>query len=116
VTTSTLEHCRTATSDLDFDVRRFRPSIVLDTDLVPFAEQDWVGGTLRVGDVEPVVTQPTVRCAVPLRGQPGLPRRPGHFRALTELNEAFPNHLGLYLDVTKPGVVRIGDTVEVIHP
>jgi hypothetical protein len=45
-----------------------------------------------------------------------LRAQPGHFRALTELNEAFPNHLGLYLDVTKPGVVRIGDTVEVIHP
>jgi hypothetical protein len=45
-----------------------------------------------------------------------LRAQPGHFRALTELNEAFPNHLGLYLDVTKPGVVRIGDIVEVIHP
>jgi uncharacterized protein YcbX len=94
--------------DLDWDVRRFRPNLVVDGDLAPFDEDGWVGRTLRVGSAELAARQPTVRCAMPLRGQPGLDRQPGLYAALDELHA---NHLGLYLDVVTPGRISVGDEV-----
>jgi uncharacterized protein YcbX len=113
VTAATLEHCRQARPDLDWDVRRFRPNLVVDVDVEPFAEDGWVGRDLAVGSAVLRVQMPTVRCAMPLRAQPGgLTRQPGLFKAMSELNTANPNHLGLYLSVTEPGTVVEGDPVE----
>ena len=61
-----------------------------------------------------LVQQPTVRCAMPLRAQPGLDRQPAMYAAMTELNAGAPNHFGVYLAVEQPGVVRPGDAVAVI--
>jgi uncharacterized protein YcbX len=118
VATSTLDGCRSARPDLDWDVRRFRPNLVLDHDGPTFAEDDWVGSRLAIGDRCVVaVAQPTVRCAMPLRAQPAGPdggaleRQPALFAAMNELHAAAPNHLGAYLDVVAPGPVRVGDPV-----
>ncbi|WP_426573506.1 MOSC domain-containing protein [Aquihabitans sp. McL0605] len=112
VTLATLAGCAAARPDLDWDVRRFRPNLVLDVDLPPFAEQEWVGRRLAVGGVTLSVDSPTVRCAMPLRAQPGgIEREPGLFKAMGELNESFPNHLGLYCSVAEPGDVATGDPV-----
>jgi uncharacterized protein YcbX len=94
--------------DLDWDVRRFRPNVVVDGDLTPFEEDTWVGRTLRIGSAELGVMQPTVRCAMPLRAQPGLERQAPLYAALDELHA---NHLGLYLDVVTPGRIEVGDEV-----
>jgi uncharacterized protein YcbX len=115
VTTSTLAGCAEARPDLDWDVRRFRPNLVLDVDLPPFGEQAWIGQQVAIGDVVITVDGPTVRCAMPLRAQPGgLAREPQLFRAMSELNEAFPNHLGLYCSVAEPGTLSVGDPVSVL--
>lgn len=111
VTTATLEGCAQARPDLDWDVRRFRPNLLLAVDGPAFVEQEWVGRHVRVGDVELQVDQPTVRCAMPLRPQPGLERQPELFAAMSELNPTFPNHLGVYASVSSPGSVRVGDPV-----
>lgn len=113
VTLATLAGCAAARPDLDWDVRRFRPNLVLDVDLPAFGEQAWVGRQVAVGDVVLSVDSPTVRCAMPLRAQPGgIEREPGLFQAMSELNEAFPNHLGLYCSVAEPGTVATGDPVQ----
>jgi uncharacterized protein YcbX len=72
---------------LSADHRRFRPNVVLRMlDPKPFAENEWPGRTLRVGDRAALrVIVPTPRCAVPTLAQGnGLPddgdvfgRRPG---------------------------------------
>lgn len=118
VTSATLAGCAAARPDLDFDVRRFRPNLVLDLPVQPFAEDSWAGTLIRVGEAELRITQPTVRCAMPLRAQPANPsgglalaRQPDLHTALNELNPVFANHLGVYADVVTPGVVRIGDGV-----
>lgn len=114
VTTSTLAACASARPDLDWDVRRFRPNLLLDVDVAPFEEQGWIGREVAVGGVVLRVTMPMVRCAMPLRAQPGgLARQPELFRALSELNQANPNHLGISLDVVEPGRVVVGDPVVV---
>ncbi len=120
LTTATLAGCRSARPDLTWDVRRFRPNIVIDSDAEPFAEDLWSGHQVHIGEVTLAVTQPTVRCAMPLRaqppgrnGEPALDRQPEIHDALVELNGQFPNHLGVYADVVTPGTIRVGDTVRV---
>lgn len=115
VTAGTLAACASARPDLAWDIRRFRPNLVIDTGgSEPFAEQAWIGMQIRVGEAVLAVTQPTVRCAVPLRAQPGLKAQPELFRAMSELNTEFPNHLGLYASVAEAGTVWVGDRVEVL--
>ena len=111
VNLGTLAHCAQRRPDLDWDVRRFRPNVVIAGPSVPFAEDGWSGRRLAVGSAELVVRGPTVRCAMPLRAQPGLARQPEMFAAMTELNARTPNHLGVYVDVERPGVIRPGDPV-----
>lgn len=116
VTTATLAGCEALRPDLDWDVRRFRPNLVLDVPGEVFVEDAWVGSQLRIGaDLVLDIAGPTVRCAMPLRAQPGLDRQPELFRAMGDLHAAFPNHLGAYADVAGPGEVRVGDVVELIE-
>lgn len=117
LTTATLGAAAEARPDLDWDVRRFRPSLVLDVDGPLFVEQNWIGREISVGDLRFRIDQPTVRCAMPLRAQPGgLERQPGLFRAMSELNEDFPNHLGVYATVLAPGRITVGDPFTVGEP
>lgn len=112
LTTATLDGCRGARPDLDWDVRRFRPNLLVAAEGPTFLEQEWLGRRLRVGGAVLSVDQPTVRCAMPLRAQPGgLDREPGLFQAMSELNELAPNHLGVYCTVVEPGPVAVGDPV-----
>ena len=112
VTTATFGGCATARPDLDWDVRRFRPNLVIDLEGQASCEDRWSGHAAQVGNqVVLDVLQPTVCCAMPLRAQPGLQRQPRLFSALNELNTAFPNHLGVYAQVRTPGPIRVGDPV-----
>ncbi|MEZ5143718.1 MAG: MOSC domain-containing protein [Acidimicrobiales bacterium] len=115
VTTATLDGCASARPDLDWDVRRFRPNLVVAAEGEPFLEQGWEGHRVGIGD-EVVLAgiMPTVRCAMPLRAQPGLEPQPGLFKAMSELNAAIPNHLGIYASVETPGTVRVGDRVTLL--
>lgn len=117
ITTGTLEGCARERPDLNWDVRRFRPNLVLDVDGDPFFEQEWVGKQVTVGQAVLDIAMPTVRCAMPLRAQPAdgadapLDRQPELFKALTAMNTASPNHFGLYATVDSPGAIAVGDPV-----
>jgi uncharacterized protein YcbX len=115
ITTATLDGCRERRPDLDWDVRRFRPNLLIDAAGEPFLEDEWVGRRLAIGD-EVILEDigPTVRCAMPLRSQPGLGREPGLFKAMSELHELYPNHLGAYAHVERPGTIRPGDQVTLL--
>lgn len=117
MTTATLDACERSRPDLDWDVRRFRPNLLIDIDAEPYVEDSWAGRSIRVGDEAVVeVFQGTVRCAMPLRSQPALgaelsplQREPGLFRAMNELRPDMANHLGVYVNVKTPGTVHVGD-------
>ena len=105
-----IERCREARPETDWDVRRFRPNILVDLDDGGFPEDAWVGRRVRVGGVVLDVQMRTVRCAMPNRAQPGgIPRDVQVFRTMRDLHD---NHLGAYAAVDEPGVVRVGDAVE----
>jgi hypothetical protein len=116
---STLNQCAELRADLNFDARRFRPNLILDVLGEPFHEDAWIGKRIGIGSSLLLeISQPTVRCAMPLRAQPGLgaqaelSSQPELFAAMTELHTAFPNHLGVYANVVQPGVACIGDAIE----
>ncbi|AHH96850.1 MOSC domain-containing protein [Kutzneria albida] len=118
VTTSSLHRLRANYPAEDFDARRFRPNLVIDTPDDPgFVEDAWLGRTLRVGEVQFQVTLPTPRCAVPTLQHGELPAAPGVMRAVARehrvpvLNLGPLSCVGVYLDVVRPGVIRVGDEV-----
>lgn len=99
-------------TDEPYDVRRFRPNVLLDTgdDDRRFPESGWVGGELAIGSARLRVTTPTIRCVVPTRAQPGVDLD----RTLTrQLAEATNRFLGVYADVIDAGELRVGDRVQV---
>ena len=95
-----------------YDVRRFRPTVLVDAADVTqaFPETAWVGGELGIGSARLRVTIPTIRCVVPTRPQPEIELDRGITRALAERTNRF---LGVYADVSTPGVVSVGDEVHV---
>ncbi|WP_188113449.1 MOSC domain-containing protein [Nocardioides humilatus] len=97
----------------DFDVRRFRPNIVIDSPLDGLAEQEWIGGTLRSGAVSIPVEIPTIRCTIPLREQAGVPGDPQVMKTVSGHGERC---FGVYADIATPGTLQIGDAVTLEPP
>ena len=95
-----------------YDVRRFRPNVLVDVGDVQqdFPETAWVGGELSVGSARLQVTMPTIRCVVPTRPQADVELDRSITRQLAERTNRF---LGVYADVSTPGVVSVGDDVTV---
>src|SRR3954471_1055071 len=56
-----------------FDVRRFRPNVLLERDGAELAEFGWCGGQLHAPDVTFAPDIPALRCSVPTRQQGDLP-------------------------------------------
>lgn len=114
LTSASLDHMRTL-DDADFDVRRFRPNLYVETiaDLKGTVEFDWVGKGLRIGGLVLRVDSPTIRCAVPARDQEphGLGRAPSVSRALYEHTE---RNLGVNIAVLEASPVSVGDDVSLI--
>lgn len=112
LTTGSIARCAEARPETTWDVRRFRPNVLVDADDGGFPEDAWVGRRVRLGTAVLDVQQPTVRCAMPLRAQPGgIARDVNVFRTMRDVHD---NHLGVYAAVVEPGTVRLGDTVEVV--
>jgi uncharacterized protein len=74
----TLAHLRTLISaDAQLDPRRFRPNILVETEpgVEGFMEDDWVEGTLEVGEsVRIMQMRPTLRCVMTTHHQADLVR------------------------------------------
>lgn len=113
LTTASLRAGEAAHPDGVWDVRRFRPQLLVDTgDAEGFVEDDWVGGRVRAGEVELSPFMPTVRCVMPTRTQPGLGRDREIARVLQRENGS---NLGVYAAVANPGRVSVGDPVHVVR-
>jgi uncharacterized protein YcbX len=118
VTTAALARMRTVYPAGDFDARRFRPNLVVDTHGGQgFPEDAWLGSRLRVGEALFRVVVPTPRCVIPTLGHDELPPDPGIMRAVAR-DHRIPvfdlgrlSCLGVYLDVLEAGTVRVGDSV-----
>ena len=109
ITTRSLETLAKLAPEADIDVRRFRPNLVVDVnDDVDgdFPEQDWIGKSLRIGDVELDIVTHCPRCVMVTRAQADLGEDRGVLR--TVVRHANQN-VGVYANVRRAGSVRVGD-------
>ena len=111
LTTAALAAMRLGNPSADWDARRFRPNILVETaaGTTGQVEQGWLGRRVRVGGFAIRGELPTVRCAMPSHPQPTLPADPSVLRTI--VREA-DQCLGLYASVCRPGTVVIGDAVD----
>jgi uncharacterized protein YcbX len=98
------------------DGRRFRTLLELDG-LDPLEEERWRGRRVRTGGATLLMGGPTPRCSVP-SACPETGRRDRNvLRELLDVrpaaDEAVPC-LGVYAEVLTPGLVRVGDFVELL--
>lgn len=118
ITTATLRRLRELQSSSSFAVARFRPNLVIDVEETGFAENDWHGQVIAVGDeVQLCVAFPCPRCVMTTLAQGDLPADPAVLRAATHnlhlfalLAKRMPT-VGVYATVVRGGTVRVGDTV-----
>lgn len=111
ITTSSLAAMAAAGPQLDWNIRRFRPNVVVDGAEDGFAEDSWVHREVSLGpDLRLLPFMRTMRCAMPLRAQPGLDRQVDTFRVM---QDAHSNDLGVYCSVVAAGRVEVGAVVEI---
>lgn len=118
VTTASLAALQAAAPESRFDVRRFRPNVVVETsDRDGFPENEWADRLVAIGDeVRLKVLVPVPRCVMTTLPQDGLPHDPNVLRSIAGHNtvEAFADArpcLGVYADVVRGGTIRRGDPV-----
>lgn len=110
LTTASIRTALELHPDGNWDVRRFRSNLLVDSDADGWVEDGWCGNTVRVGPVELVPSQPCVRCTMVTRPQPGLERDLDIFRTIAR---SHGGTLGVWAGVSKPGTLRIGEPVDV---
>src|SRR5437870_3045731 len=111
LTTATLDRLRDLYPQGRFEVRRFRPNIVvqLGSNEKSFAENGWVGRTLAIGTAACLnITGPCGRCVMTTLAQGDLPRDPGILRTAAQHNQV---NVGVYGAVVRGGTIRRGDRV-----
>jgi uncharacterized protein len=111
LTTATLDRLRELYPQGRFEVRRFRPNVVVETasGVKDFAENAWIGHTLAIGDVVRLsITGPCPRCVMTTLPQGDLPKDPGILRTTAQHNKV---NVGVYAGVLQGGLVHRGDAV-----
>jgi uncharacterized protein len=111
LTTATIDRLRTLYPEGRFEARRFRPNIVVATgpDEQGFAEDDWIGREVAIGDrVLLRVTGACARCVMTTLPQDDLPKDSGILRTAAQHNQV---NVGVYADVIAGGAIRRRDPV-----
>lgn len=100
--------------EADFDVRRFRPTLLVDASGdAELPELAWCGGVVNAPGcaLSPII--PTIRCVMPSHRQPGLDRDP----AVTRTVAAHARRcLGVYGTVHTSGRLSEGDVLDLDPP
>jgi uncharacterized protein YcbX len=114
LTSSTLQWLSRLKPTAAWDVRRFRPNVLIETEATGGAvENDWIGRDVRIGEVLVKGEMLTIRCAMPMHAQGDLPRDPSVLRTIVrEANQC----VGLYASIAEPGCARIDDPVHLVAP
>ena len=111
LTTATLDRLRELYPQGRFEVRRFRPNIVVEPTVGEknFVEDTWIGRTLAIGEeVRLSITGPCPRCVMTTLPQGDLPRDTGILRAAARHNQV---NVGVYAAVVRPGKICRGDLI-----
>lgn len=118
ITTATLRRLAELAPETSFDVRRYRPNVLVELPVSDFVENGWDGSRLHLGrEVALQVTAPTVRCVMTTLAQRDLPADRATLRTLARENRLDVPQFGgawacagVYADVVSAGTVAIGDS------
>lgn len=110
VTTASLQALAGAAALPPLDARRFRPSVLIETEdrEQGFLENSWVGHNMRIGEAEIHVTEASRRCGMTLVAQPGIAEEPGVLRGIMRHNG---RNLGVYAAPSRTVSIAVGDPV-----
>jgi uncharacterized protein len=93
--------------DIAVDIRRFRPSIVIDgADAQPYAEDHWVGKSFAAGTAQLDIVQRNVRCVITNIDPETFAVDPAFLKFLVDHHEQC---FGVYARVRTPGGIALGD-------
>jgi MOSC domain-containing protein len=118
VSQASLDELARRTNQAEVDARRFRMLIGVDG-CAAHAEDDWIGGEVRIGDALLRIRDEVGRCAIttqnPDTGKPDLDtlRTIIGYRPRRDPKQI---PFGVYGDVVEAGRVRVGDAVEAVQP
>jgi uncharacterized protein len=93
-----------------WDVRRFRPNILIELEGEGWLEDAWAGRGMRVGTARLVPRRRCIRCTMVNRAQPGLDRDVDIYKTL---NRIHGGEAGMWTEVALPGSVSEGDVAEI---
>ena len=114
ITRTTLASMAALAPGSDFDVRRFRPNLVIETDEdAELPENSWLEADIELPRATLRGEIPTLRCVMPTRGQADLPSDPDVMRTVAKHARRC---LGLYATVAQSGVISVGDELVVRRP
>lgn len=109
ITTSTINYLRKLAPESRIEPCRFRPNLIIEVpDIDGFIENEWIGKTLTIGEVQLKVSQETKRCIMTTLAQGDLPKDPEVLRSIVRNNAG---SFGVYASVIKPGRINIGDRI-----
>jgi len=96
----------------DWDTRRFRANVLIDSDITDgYPELAWVGRKLRIGTAIIHIVMGCPRCVMVTLKEHDLPQ--DHRLMRTLVRET--NHIaGVYASVVEEGDVREGDAIELL--
>lgn len=113
MTTSALRALQEALPDSAIDVRRFRPSMVIDSGDEPgHPEAAWIGRRLQIGDAELSVVSGCPRCVMVTREIDDA--APQDRAILRHVVRELDHNVGVYATIETPGEVRTGDAVTLL--
>jgi uncharacterized protein YcbX len=117
LTTSTINRLRELYPEGRFEVRRFRPNIVVKSTSEEknkkndFIENSWVGKKMIIGeDIVLNITSPCTRCVMITLPQGDLPQDTGILSTVARYNQVYT---GVYASVERGGTIYRGDTVQI---
>lgn len=111
ITTATLARLQELYPQGQFDLRRFRPNLLIKpvSDEASFVEDAWVGGVLAIGDeVRLSIDTACPRCVVTTLAQVGLPNDLGILRTTAQHNNVIA---GIRASVLQGGTIRRNDPI-----
>ena len=117
LSTSTLSQLSDLRPESQFDQRRFRMNLIVDSIERGFIENSWVGHDLRIGNsAELSVAVPDSRCVMTTLAQAELPKDIEILRTLARHNKIQVGTsqvpcAGVYATVKNPGLINVGDQV-----
>jgi uncharacterized protein YcbX len=110
MTTAGLRGAGAAYSAGTWEVRRFRPNVLIELDGEGWLEDAWADRCLRVGSAQLVPRRRCIRCTMVNRAQPGLDRDVSIYKTL---HRTHGGEAGMWTQVIQPGSISEGDVVDV---